>query len=189
MNKIRVKDPGLSTRLAVTSFFAGLVAVVIATCVGCQNSVDSVVAGHRELLRLSSKPDTAEKIGAAQKKVAQTTQSVTIVGKADLKALPTSAEKPRAIMLVREIIEDAHGHGSDHDASSCAFCRRRQEQAPKAAVEFVDSDGKVLPYSIEKLFGIVDGDEVVVTGQAVLDANAEMLKVTANGLYFEQKVN
>ena len=170
----------------------GLVLILAAGFVwvsGCQIPEDATVASIRSKLKLSAKPDSVSKIGDAQSAVTESEQRVTIVGKADLSALP-SGEKPKAIMLVREIIEDdAHGHGSDHDASSCAFCRRRQEQAPKAAVEFVGDDGKVLPYTIEKLFGIANGEEVVVTGLATMDANAEMLKVTANGLFFSDPNN
>ena len=165
----------------VATVFAS--AALVACFSGCEIKEDSAVTGYRSQLKLADKPGNAAKIGDAQTSVADKTEQVTIVGMADLDALP-SGDKPKAIMLVREIIENAHGHGSDHDASSCAFCRRRQEQAPKAAVEFVGTDGKVLPYTVETLFGLQNGDEVVVTGQATMDANAEMLKVTAEGLFF-----
>lgn len=163
-------------------------AIVICALAGCQVQEDSAVAEYRSTLKLNAKPVAATKIGDAQSQVTDQAKEVTIVGMADLKALP-GGNQPKAVMLVREIIEDLHGHGADHDASSCAFCRRRQEQAPKAAVEFVGGDGKVLPYSVEKLFGLQNGDEVVVTGLATLDPNAKMLKVTAKGLYVQKQPN
>lgn len=168
------------------SIFAALFfsATLVAGFSGCEVKENSVVIDYRSQLKLDSKPGNAAKIGDAQTSVADTKAQVTIVGKADLQALP-AGDKPKAVMLVREIIADSHGHGSDHDASSCAFCRHRQKQAPKAAVEFVGTDGKVLPYTVGTLFGLQNGDEVVVTGTATMDANAEMLKVTAHGLYFK----
>ena len=165
-----------------------LVSVAIGTVCfsGCQIKEDTVVANYRSTIKLDAKPDGAFKIGDAQTQVTEKPREVTIVGKADLNALPSN-NNPKAVMLVREILEDMHDHGSDHDASSCAFCRRRQEQAPKAAVEFVGKDGKVLPYSVDRLFGLKNGDEVVVQGLATLDANAKMLKVTAKGLYYQDQ--
>ena len=169
----------------LTSAWLGCCLICVA---GCQVKEDSIVSNYRTTITLNAKPDGASKIGDAQTHVAEKTQEVTIVGKADLKALPTGAS-PKAVMLVREILDDVHDHGADHDSSSCAFCRRRQEQAPKAAVEFVGDDGQVLPYTVEKLFGLQNGDEVVVKGLATLDANANMLKVTAKGLYFQEQSN
>ena len=151
---------------------------------GCEIKQDSAIANYRSQLKLQDRPGEVAKIGDAQTSVKENSGRVTIIGKADLNALPSNSQ-PKAVMLVREIIADSHGHGSDHDASSCAFCRRRQEQAPKAAVEFVGKDGKALPYTVQSLFGINDGDEVVVVGDATLDTKAEMLKVTATGLYFK----
>ena len=100
-----------------------LLGIGLVMVTGCQVKEDSVVANYRSTIKLNAKPDGASKIGDVQNQVAEKIQEVTIVGKADLKALP-SGNNPKAVMLVREILEDLHDHGADHDASSCAFCRR-----------------------------------------------------------------
>jgi len=85
--------------------------------------------------------------------------------------------------MVREILDTSDHGGEGHDPSSCVFCRRRMNAAPKAPVAFVGQDNKALPYPIEQLFPIKHGDEVVITGTGKLDEGLDLLKITAESIY------
>ena len=147
---------------------------------GCAEKVDEVLIGHRKALLKGAAPENFTSIETAQKNIDQS-PSVTIEGQADLKEL--AADKPRALFLVREVLED-DGHGSSsHDPSSCPFCRRRQAAAPKAVVVFVDDQGEVIPYDVETLFSIEHGDVVVVEGNGQLDEELNIFEVTASSVF------
>lgn len=147
---------------------------------GCTNKVDEVLIGHRNALLTTAEPKNFTSIETAQENV-EHSPSITIEGQADLKEL--ASDKPRALFLVREVLEgDGHG-SSSHDPSSCPFCKRRQAAAPKAVVVFVDDNGDVIPYDIETLFSIEHGDVVVVEGKGELDKGLNIFEVTASSVF------
>ena len=147
---------------------------------GCTEKVDEALIGHRKALLKDAEPEKFTSIAKAKKNIEQS-PSITIEGRADLNEM--AAEQPRALFLVREILEDDGHGGSSHDPSSCPFCRRRQAAAPKAVVVFVDDQGDVLPYDVEALFSIEHGDVVVVEGNGKLDKGLNLFKVTASSVF------
>ena len=108
---------------------------------------------------------------------------VTIIGWVDLKAELT--QKNKSVVLVREILEDNEHGGEGHDPSSCPFCKRRMNAAPKAAVVFVGENGKALGYPADRLLPLEHGDVVVIAGTADADNDID-LKITANGIFLKQ---
>lgn len=152
---------------------------------GCSNSSASQsvaveVPAEREQFMLKQVPASFTTIGVAQENL-ETDQSIVVKGWADLEYLETGNQK--AVFMVREILDD-HDHGGEgHDPSSCVFCRRRMNAAPKAPVAFVGQDNKALPYPIGQLFPIKHGDEVVVTGTGKFDEGLDLLKITAESIY------
>ena len=153
---------------------------VVCLSAGCETRIDPQLAAHRAEILLTQQPAQATSIEDARKQLADSAV-VTIKGQADLEAFQSTGGK-KALMLVREILPNDHGHPG-HDPSSCPFCKRRMEAAAKAAVEFVDDNGKVLPYPVDELFELKQGDQVVVKGTAELDEGLDIMKITASGLH------
>lgn len=150
---------------------------------GCAKKVDEALIGHRKALMKNSAPDEFTSIGTAQKNIKQSA-SITIEGRADLKNM--DSREPRALFLVREILEDDGHGGSGHDPSSCPFCKRRIAAAPKAVVVFLDDQGEVIPYDVESLFSIEHGDVVVIEGEGKLDEGLDLFKVIASSVFIRQ---
>ena len=159
-----------------------LAAVVVITT-GCQTrEEDPQLSVHRAEILLAQEPSESTSIEDAKKSLSDRSGAVTIEGQADLEAFEANGRN-KALMLVREIISTDHGNQPGHDPSTCPFCKRRLAAAPKAAVEFVDEKGKVLPYAVEALFNLKQGDHVVVKGTAEIDEGLDIMKVTASGLH------
>ncbi len=172
--------PTRGKRTALLCVF--FVSMGLALFTGCETKVDPKLAQYRTELLLSAEPVTVTSIEDAKKDVAAKAAAVTIEGIADTESLQSTG-KAKALMLVRELLPDDHGHQAGHDPSSCPFCKRRLANAAKAAVEFVGTDGRVLPYAVDELFGLKQGDPVVVQGTAELDPKLNVLKITASGIY------
>ena len=153
---------------------------------GCTVKEDPELAEQRSGLLMSQEPEGVTTIEDAKKQLTAGAM-VTVVGSADLEAFSSSGQNKKALMLVREILPNDHGHEAGHDPSSCPFCKRRMEAAAKAAVEFVGNDGKVLPYEVDKLFDLEQGDQVVIRGNAELDEGLDILKITASGIHVRDR--
>ena len=154
-----------------------------AACVcffGCSTE-DPRTQSLRERFVLAAEPKAPSTIADAMANVADNPR-VEFIGRID--ANEFNAFTPgQASFLVTEILPDEHGHGSDHDAEDCPFCKRRAAEAPRAAVQFVDADGETIDVDARELFDINPGDTVVVQGKGELNAKLEMLFVTADGVY------
>lgn len=150
---------------------------------GCAKKVDEVLIGHRKALMKNSAPEEFTSIESAQQNIKQSA-SITIEGRADLKEM--DSHKPRAMFLVREVLEDDGHGGSGHDPSSCPFCKRRLAAAPKAVVVFLDDQGDVIPYDVESLFSIEHGDVVIIEGEGKLDEGLNLFKVVASSVFIRQ---
>ena len=164
----------------IASFFTMLLAIVFSMS-GCVIEEDPRLAQQRARLLIDQPPENVSSIETAKSDISDR-KMVTIQGQADLEAY-ASIHNGRALMLVRELIEDEHSSAAGHDPSSCPFCKRRLAAAPKAAVEFVGEDGSVLPYQVQQLFDLNQGDIVIVRGEAELDEKLDIMKITATGIY------
>ncbi len=81
----------------------------------------------------------------------------------------------------------AHAHKGhdhkDHDPATCPFCSKKiKEPEALALIEFRNSEGKVLPYDAQQLFGVQKQQLVVVKGKVRQDASGYWL-VAADGIY------
>lgn len=151
--------------------------------VGCSKQSAQVdLKVERELFQLNVMPASVTNLGQAKEKLTEQPE-VSIEGWADLKFF--ESRQNEAVFMVREILEDSDHSGEDgHDPSSCPFCKRRMEAAPKAAVVFADKGNKALPYAVNDLFPVKHGDKVVVRGTGKLDKDLDLFKITASGIYF-----
>ena len=179
----------MNSRLSkLTNCLPELALVIFLTAVvllcGCAEQVDEALISHRKDLLKDAAPEGFTSIETAQKNIKQS-PSITFEGVADLKEM--ASEKPRALFMVREILEDDGHGGSSHDPSSCPFCKRRLASAPRAVVIFLDDDGQVIPYDVDALFSIEHGDEVIVEGQGKLDEGLSLFEVTASSVFVRQR--
>lgn len=89
-------------------------------------------------------------------------------------------ENGQASFLISEL--PAQGHGAEHDADNCPFCKRKAAQAPKAMVRFSDEAGSTLAIDARKLFDLKTQDVVVVRGTATV-AELNTLIIDATSLH------
>jgi hypothetical protein len=150
---------------------------------GCEVKPQIDLSGMRDSFLLSSRPEGATSLADAQNQLSENSDLV-VKGWLDLNG--TQQRKGNAVVLLREILaDDGHG-GAGHDPSSCPFCKRRMEAAPKAVVVFNNENGDPIPHQIDKLFAIKHGDLAVVTGRpASYDPKLKILTIAAKGLFLE----
>ena len=164
-----------------TITMAGRLLAVASLCVAGCSTEDPRFKSLREQYLLAAEPTEPTTIADATTGVAEDSR-VEFVGR--VAANEFEAFTPgQASFLVTEILSDDHGHGSDHDADNCPFCKRRAANAPRAAVQLVDAAGATIEVDARELLGIQPGDTVVVQGTGELNAKLEMLFVDADGIY------
>ncbi|MEM9826279.1 MAG: hypothetical protein AAF958_06805 [Planctomycetota bacterium] len=93
-------------------------------------------------------------------------------------------ERDRAAFMLSEIIEDPNA-GEGHDPSTCPFCKRRAEKAPKAYVVLLDDSGQPIPRPADVAFGWDEGDVIQVSGTATFDKDLNTVKIEATK-YFKE---
>lgn len=103
------------------------------------------------------------------------------IGGTDLPAFAND----EATFLVTEIVEDPNAEDG-HDASTCPFCKRAIENAPKGAVTIVDGKGEPIAASAESVFGLSEGDIVQVSGSAEYIEGINTIRIRADRLYVER---
>lgn len=110
-------------------------------------------------------------------------QFITVRGRIGVGDLPPF-DPTEASFLMSEFIDDKNA-SEGHDASTCPFCKRRAEKAPKANVVF-EQGGSVIKVPASKLFQLAKGDVVQVTGSAKYDEKRNMLRVVAERIHIEK---
>jgi hypothetical protein len=157
----------------------GLLLAIIAGCGGPQ---DAELLVYRQRFLLESRPTEARSPAEARDTL-QDSQQVVLLGRARFpEAAGDSAD--RAMFVLTELSD--HDQQGGHDAANCPFCKRRTAKAVKAAVQFVDEAGEVLPFSVERLFEFSDGDVVVVRGRGEWNEPLNLVSVTADGVFVER---
>lgn len=156
--------------------------------VGCQETADPYSEIRGELISMSPPPDAGTIVEAVETLTApaspdEMTDQVTIRGRIDAGDLDPF-EPGRAAFIVSEIIVDPNG-GEGHDPSTCPFCKRRAENAPKAHVILVDDSGKPVEFRADRVLGASKGDVVQVAGTASYDESLNTLTVTASKIHVE----
>ncbi|RLS28704.1 MAG: hypothetical protein DWH79_12950 [Planctomycetota bacterium] len=116
-------------------------------------------------------------------------QPIVLAGRINAKGMEPFLENKASFVLL-EIPADDHAGKAGHDADNCPFCKKRSANAPMVAVQFVGSDGKVLPLDARKLFGVQKGQEVVVSGKAVFDPKLSIpvIQLTADSIHVRKPV-
>ncbi len=185
----RVRRPRRPSRAAATRALLpawgllaawGLLLVIISGCGGQQ---DGELLAHRQRFLLGSRPEQAVSPAEARDALPDS-QQVVLLGRVQFpEAAGDSAQ--RAMFVLTELSD--HDEQAGHDAANCPFCKRRAAKAVKAAVQFVDERGEALPFSVERLFGLSEGDVVVVRGRGEWSEPLNLLSVTADGMFVQRE--
>lgn len=167
--------------------------LVIALPAAVRADVDA--GAERARMLLAAEPEGALSPTAAKAKLSAQgappgPQPIVLVGRIGAKGMEPFLEG-KASFVLQEIPADDHGGKPGHDAENCPFCKKRAAGAPMVAVQFVGSDGQVLPIDARKLFGVVKGSDVVVTGKAVFDPKLAIpvIQVTAERIHVRAPAN
>lgn len=154
--------------------------------VGCPSPSAPWAAARLEL-SLREKPRDPWLIGEAEHSLQEDagSQVIAVIGRIEA-GDADPFEKNRSAFLLTDVFEDTHGADSNHDPSTCPFCKRRAENASKAYVTMVDSQQQPYPVSAAELLALRKGDRVVVEGQATWDEELEMIRINGTKIYIER---
>jgi hypothetical protein len=113
-----------------------------------------------------------------------TPQSVVVAGRIGGRGTSPFG-KNEATFSMLEIPTDDHAAKPGHKPDDCPFCKKRAANSPIAAVSFAGADGKVIPLDAQKLFGVAEGQDVVVRGSGFFDPKLgiPVIQINADGLY------
>lgn len=161
-----------------------IVSLAAMVTVGCP-SVAELDSTTSRVQWLSAEPiDEAGSIADAVEIITGGGDIVSLRGRIGVGDVP-AFEPERAAFLMSEIIDDPNA-GSGHDASTCPFCKRKLERAPKAYVVLVKEDGSDVPRRADELLSL-DRDEIVqVRGKATFDETINTIKIEADAIYKER---
>jgi hypothetical protein len=142
------------------------------------------VAAMRSKLVLAEEPAGALTLAAAKQKLTTTPQQVVVAGRIGGKGMEAFI-KDKASFSMLEVPADDHAKKPGHKPDDCPFCKKRQANSPIAAVQFVGPDGKELPIDARTLFGVKEGQDVVVRGTAIFDPKLgiPVIQLTADGIH------
>lgn len=151
---------------------------------GLSASAEVDVAAIRGTLVLPEEPAGAITLAAAKQKLTTTPQQVVVAGRIGGKGMDAFI-KDKASFSMLEIPTDDHAKKPGHKPDDCPFCKKRQANSPIAAVQFVGPDGKELPIDARTLFGIKEGQDVVIRGTAIFDPKLgiPVIQLTADGIH------
>lgn len=159
------------------------IALTVATCgMAAQAEVD--VTAVRGQLLLPQEPAGALTLAAAKQKLTTTPQPIVVAGRIGGKGMEAFI-KDKASFSMLEIPADDHAKKPGHKPDDCPFCKKRQANSPIAAVQFVGADGRELPVDARTLFGIKEGQDVVIRGTAIFDPKLgiPVIQLTADGIH------
>lgn len=152
------------------------------------------VAVMRQQLIVAQEPAGALSPTATKHKLAATPlpaagkpivpQAVVVAGRIGARGMEPFLENKASFVLV-EIPADDHAQKPGHDADNCPFCKKRTANSPMVAVQFVGDDKQPIPIDARKLFDVVKGQDVVISGMAVFDPKLAIpvIQLTANSIY------
>ncbi|MFM7035983.1 MAG: hypothetical protein ACKOYJ_12520 [Planctomycetia bacterium] len=146
----------------------------------------------RKQVVLAAEPPDALSPSAAKQKLsaapANVPQPIVVVGRLGARGMEPFLEGKASFVLV-EIPADDHAAKPGHDSDNCPFCKKKQAGSPMVAVQFLETDSKVIPIDSRKLFGIGKGSDVVVRGTAVFDPKLALpiIQLTADAIFIRGK--
>ena len=169
-------------------------AVVLATVVGLHAGFCLIAAAAsvdvkqvRANLVLQKEPAGAITPTAAKAAVAKAPKRIVIAGRiAGSKGMDPFVKGKASFAMLQ--LPDAHASQPGHNADDCPFCKKRLAQAPMVAVQFVGTDNKELPIDARDLFGVKDGEVVVIRGVASFNAKLALpiIQLQADGIYIRK---
>ena len=141
-------------------------------------------AAIRGSVVLAEEPTGAVSIADAKAKLTTTPQAVVVAGRIGGRGTSPFG-KNEATFSMLEIPTDDHAAKPGHKPDDCPFCKKRAANSPIAAVSFAGADGKVIPLDAQKLFGVAEGQDVVVRGNGFFDPKLgiPVIQINADGLY------
>jgi len=141
-------------------------------------------AAIRGSVVLAEEPTGAVSIADAKAKLTTTPQAVVVAGRIGGRGTSPFG-KNEATFSMLEIPTDDHAAKPGHKPDDCPFCKKRAANSPIAAVSFAGADGKVIPLDAQKLFGVAEGQDVVVRGSGFFDPKLgiPVIQINADGLY------
>ncbi len=155
-----------------------IIALSLVTLAGCESEAEKKMNQWRSRLMVSAEPAYPVSIEQIAKAVIED-RDVTIAGRINAgKSDPF--EKGKATLIMGELPEPGHDHAPDDD---CPFCRRKLEESQHCLVRFLDESGNILPYGAQELFGVQNGQDVVVVGKASMLADIGILQLDASQIY------
>ena len=162
--------------------FVGVAAAAAMCGVAARAEID--VTAVRGQLLLPQEPAGALTLAAAKQKLTTTPQPIVVAGRIGGKGMEAFV-KDKASFSMLEIPADDHAKKPGHKPDDCPFCKKRQANSPIAAVQFVGADGKELPIDARALFGIKEGQDVVIRGTAIFDPKLgiPVIQLTADGIH------
>lgn len=145
------------------------------------------VTALRGQLLLPQEPAGALTLAAAKQKLTTKPQPIVVAGRIGGRGMEPFV-KDKASFSLLEIPTDDHAQKPGHKPDDCPFCKKRAAGSPIAAVQFVGSDGRELPVDARTLFGVREGQDVVISGQAIFDPKLgiPVIQVTADGIHVRQ---
>lgn len=159
----------------------GLAMVVFMAAASARAEFD--VAAARGRLLLAAEPAGAVSLTAAKEQLAVEPRPIVVVGRIGGRGADPFVKGKASFSLVE--VPDAHASKPGHKADDCPFCKKRAANAPIAAVQFVGPDGTELPVDARTLFGVKEGQDVVVRGSGAFDPalGVPIIQLTAEGLH------
>ncbi len=142
------------------------------------------MAAIRGSVVLAEEPAGVLSIADTKAKLTATPQAVVVAGRIGGRGTSPFG-KNEATFSMLEIPTDDHAAKPGHKPDDCPFCKKRAANSPIAAVSFAGADGKVIPLDAQKLFGVAEGQDVVVRGSGFFDPKLgiPVIQITADGLY------
>jgi hypothetical protein len=141
-------------------------------------------AAVRGTLLLAEEPAGAVSLSAAKAALTPTPQPIVVAGRIGGRGTEPFGRNEATFSML-EIPADDHAAKPGHKPDDCPFCKKRNANSPIAAVSFVGADGTVIPMDAQKLFGVADGQDVVVRGTGFFDPKLgiPVIQINADGLY------
>jgi hypothetical protein len=177
----------VGTRLRLTIAVCWAAAVVVGLVPAgllpaARGDVD--VAAVRRRLLLAEEPAGAVTLAAAKEKLSTTPQPIVVAGRIGGRGVDAFV-KGKASFSMLEIPTDDHAKAPGHKPDDCPFCKRRAANSPIAAVQFVGADGKELPVDARVLFGVAEGQDVVIAGTGIFNPalGIPVIQLTADALH------
>jgi len=160
----------------------GLALVVGVFATAATAEIDT--AAIRGSVVLAEEPTGVVSIADAKAKLTTTPQAVVVAGRIGGRGTSPFG-KNEATFSMLEIPTDDHAAKPGHKPDDCPFCKKRAANSPIAAVSFAGADGKVIPLDAQKLFGVAEGQDVVVRGSGFFDPKLgiPVIQINADGLY------